>query len=115
MALLEVKGLEAFYGQIKALHGLDFELEEGGITTILGANGAGKTTTLRMLATLLKPTAGSGSVDGYDLATESETVRSRIGFLSRHLSLSRSAIPRRRTPGARTQALSRVRDQIIEP
>ena len=47
MALLEVSKLEAFYGQTQVLRGLDFSLEEGGITTILGANGAGKTTTLR--------------------------------------------------------------------
>lgn len=54
MALLEVNGLEAFYGQIKALHGLDFSLEEGGITTLLGANGAGKTTTLRSICGMVK-------------------------------------------------------------
>ena len=44
MALLEVSRLEAFYGQTQVLRGLSFELEEGGVTTILGANGAGKTT-----------------------------------------------------------------------
>ena len=48
--LLEVKGLEASYGPTKVLHGLDFNLEEGGVTTILGANGAGKTTTLRAIS-----------------------------------------------------------------
>ncbi|USG61856.1 ABC transporter ATP-binding protein [Sneathiella marina] len=48
--LLEVKGLEASYGPTKALHGLDFGLEDGGVTTILGANGAGKTTTLRAIS-----------------------------------------------------------------
>ncbi|MCF8467746.1 MAG: ABC transporter ATP-binding protein [Sneathiella sp.] len=48
--LLEVKGLEASYGPTKVLHGLDFSLEEGGVTTILGANGAGKTTTLRAIS-----------------------------------------------------------------
>jgi len=54
MALLEVKNLEAFYGPTKALHGVDFVLEEGGITTILGANGAGKTTTLRSLCPMVR-------------------------------------------------------------
>ncbi|MEX1034773.1 MAG: ABC transporter ATP-binding protein [Sneathiella sp.] len=48
--LLEVKGLEASYGPTKVLHGLDFNLEQGGVTTILGANGAGKTTTLRAIS-----------------------------------------------------------------
>jgi branched-chain amino acid transport system ATP-binding protein len=48
-ALLEVKDLRASYGETNVLHGIDFALEEGGVTTLLGANGAGKTTTLRAL------------------------------------------------------------------
>jgi branched-chain amino acid transport system ATP-binding protein len=52
--LLEVKGLFASYGGIPALHGLDFSLEEGGVTTLLGANGAGKTTTLRALCGMIR-------------------------------------------------------------
>ena len=51
--LLEVKGLVAGYGGIPALHGVDFSLEEGGVTTLLGANGAGKTTTLRALCGMI--------------------------------------------------------------
>ena len=66
MALLEVKGLEAFYGHTQALHGLDFELEEGGITTILGANGAGKTTTLRSICGMVRNN-GAISFDGQSL------------------------------------------------
>lgn len=58
--LLEVKGLEASYGPTKVLHGLDFSLELGGVTTILGANGAGKTTTLRALSGMV---ARSGKID----------------------------------------------------
>ncbi len=54
MALLEVSKLEAFYGPTQVLRGLDFSLEEGGITTILGANGAGKTTTLRALCGMVR-------------------------------------------------------------
>jgi branched-chain amino acid transport system ATP-binding protein len=53
-ALLEVKGLVAGYGGIPALHGVDFSLEEGGVTTLLGANGAGKTTTLRALCGMIR-------------------------------------------------------------
>jgi branched-chain amino acid transport system ATP-binding protein len=53
-ALLETNGLVAYYGATKALHGLDFALEAGGITTILGANGAGKTTTLRALCGMIR-------------------------------------------------------------
>ena len=58
MALLEVDGLHAQYGWTKVLHGLQFAVEEGGITTILGANGAGKTTTLRAVCGMVKVTAG---------------------------------------------------------
>lgn len=52
--LLEVRKLRASYGQTQALHGLDFVLDEGGITTLLGANGAGKTTTLRALCGMVR-------------------------------------------------------------
>ncbi|MET4702160.1 branched-chain amino acid transport system ATP-binding protein [Constrictibacter sp. MBR-5] len=62
-ALLETRGLEAFYGQTRALHGLDFDLHEGSVTTILGANGAGKTTTLRAVCGMIR-TAGEIRFDG---------------------------------------------------
>ena len=61
--LLEVKGLHASYGATRVLHGLDFQMEEGSITTLLGANGAGKTTTLRALCGMVK-TAGEISFAG---------------------------------------------------
>jgi len=63
LALLEVKGLHAAYGQTRVLHGLDFVLEQGSITALLGANGAGKTTTLRSLCAMVK-TQGEVSFDG---------------------------------------------------
>jgi branched-chain amino acid transport system ATP-binding protein len=53
-ALLQVSGLQASYGQTRVLHGIDFAMEEGTITTLLGANGAGKTTTLRALCGMVK-------------------------------------------------------------
>ncbi|MFN4087513.1 MAG: ABC transporter ATP-binding protein [Alphaproteobacteria bacterium] len=62
-ALLEARGLEAFYGQTRALHGLDFSLDEGSVTTILGANGAGKTTTLRAVCGMVR-TAGDVRFEG---------------------------------------------------
>jgi branched-chain amino acid transport system ATP-binding protein len=69
MALLEVENLEAFYGPIKALHGVSFSLEEGSVTTILGANGAGKTTTLRSICGMVK-TTGQIRMDGADIASK---------------------------------------------
>ena len=52
--ILEVKGLEAWYGPARALRGIDFEVEDGGVTAVLGANGAGKTTILRALSGLIR-------------------------------------------------------------
>jgi branched-chain amino acid transport system ATP-binding protein len=71
--LLQVNGLEAHYGPTKVLHGIDFAVEEGGITTILGANGAGKTTTLRAVCGMVRR-QGELSMAGQridTLATES--------------------------------------------
>ena len=62
--LLQVQGLHAQYGPTRVLHGIDFEVREGGITTILGANGAGKTTTLQTISGLLRPSAGEVRFEG---------------------------------------------------
>jgi len=69
-------------GEVRAVDGLDLECREGRVFGLLGPNGAGKTTTLRLLSTILKPTAGTAEVNGYDLATQPEKVRSQVGFLS---------------------------------
>jgi branched-chain amino acid transport system ATP-binding protein len=69
MILLEVENLEAFYGPIKALHGISFSREEGSVTTILGANGAGKTTTLRSICGMVR-TEGGIRLDGEDIAAK---------------------------------------------
>ena len=63
MTLLEAKGLRASYGATRVLHGIDFRLERGSVTTLLGANGAGKTTTLRALCGMLD-TSGSITFEG---------------------------------------------------
>ena len=55
-AMLNVKDLRAYYGQVQALHGLSFSLNEGSLTTLLGANGAGKTTTLRAICNMVRST-----------------------------------------------------------
>ncbi len=69
-------------GTVKAVDGVTFECVDGEVFGLLGPNGAGKTTTLRMLSTSLKPTSGTATIDGIDVAKEPERVRSRIGFLS---------------------------------
>ncbi len=65
--LLEVKDLHVFYGAIHALQGVDFEVNEGEIVTLIGANGAGKSTTLKTISGLLRPRQGSISFRGRDL------------------------------------------------
>ena len=67
--------------KVEAVRGVSFEVRRGEIFGFLGPNGAGKTTTLRMLATLLTPTAGEATVAGADLRREPQTVRERIGYV----------------------------------
>jgi sodium transport system ATP-binding protein len=69
-------------GAFTALDDVSFNVQPGEIFGLLGPNGAGKTTCLRILSTVLKPTSGTAFVAGYDVATQPEEVRSRIGFLS---------------------------------
>ena len=69
-------------GQIVALGGISFRAKAGQIFGLLGPNGAGKTTALRILSTILKPTSGTVTIDGYDALTQSAQVRRRIGFMS---------------------------------
>jgi len=69
-------------GAIRAIDNVSFTVTPGSIYGLLGANGAGKTTTLRMLATLLKPTAGFASVAGFDVTREPERVRTNVGFMA---------------------------------
>jgi branched-chain amino acid transport system ATP-binding protein len=78
-ALLETRGLHAQYGWTKVLHGLDFAVEEGGITTILGANGAGKTTTLRAVCGMVR-TAGEIRFDGKNIAGRATEDIVRLGI-----------------------------------
>jgi branched-chain amino acid transport system ATP-binding protein len=79
MALLEVANLEAFYGQTQVLRGLSFKLEEGGVTTILGANGAGKTTTLRAICGMVR-TRGAIRFAGERIASRATESIVRYGI-----------------------------------
>ncbi|MBT8489332.1 MAG: ABC transporter ATP-binding protein [Gemmatimonadetes bacterium] len=69
-------------GEVHAVDGVTFDCFPGEVFGLLGANGAGKTTTLRMLSTILKPTGGSATVMGHDIAQEPEAVRKSLGFYS---------------------------------
>lgn len=77
---IETTGLVKSYGDVVALDGLDLQVEPGTVFGLLGPNGAGKTTLVRVLATLLAPTAGRAAVLGHDVAAEPLAVRRRIGL-----------------------------------
>ncbi len=72
-------GLVRKFGDIEAVKGVDLEVRQGEIFGFLGPNGAGKSTTVRMLTTLLRPTGGSARVAGFDVVTQADQVRRRIG------------------------------------
>ena len=77
---IEMQGLrKEFPGDIVAVDGIDLEVREGEIFAFLGPNGAGKTTTVKMLTTLLRPTAGSARVAGFDVFTQQHDIRRSIG------------------------------------
>lgn len=79
--MIVVKDLHKSFGTVKAVDGVSFEAGDGRITGLLGPNGAGKSTTLRILYTVLKPDAGSATIDGVDVVADSLAARARIGTL----------------------------------
>src|SRR5512135_1404561 len=86
MAIIEARGLARTFRSrkrtVEAVRGVGLTVAEGEVVGFLGPNGAGKTTTLRMLTTLLRPTAGTATVAGYDVATHPVEVRRSIGYVS---------------------------------
>ncbi|MBC7093184.1 ABC transporter ATP-binding protein [Candidatus Bipolaricaulota bacterium] len=87
------KVFRARRGPVRAVDGLSFTVEEGEIFGLLGPNGAGKTTTLRMLATLLRPTAGRAEVYGHDVRKDPQRVREVLGFLATETGLYERLTP----------------------
>lgn len=85
--VIEVERLAKKFGSFTAVDHISFDVKQGEIFGFLGANGAGKTTAMRMLCGLSKPTFGSGRVVGYDIAHETEKIKSRIGYMSQKFSL----------------------------
>ena len=72
---------KVFDNEIRAVDGISFTVDEGEILGFLGPNGAGKTTTLNMLATLLRPTSGTATVNGHDILAQPDAVRRSIGYV----------------------------------
>jgi ABC-2 type transport system ATP-binding protein len=81
MNAIDVRSIVKKFGQFTAVNGITFAVEEGEIFGLLGPNGAGKSTLIRMLVTLLPPTAGTALVNGFDVVKESDGVRQSIGVI----------------------------------
>ena len=79
-----VEGLEKSYGSVRALCGIDFAARTGSVLGLLGPNGAGKTTAVRILATLLKPDAGTARVAGLDVVRDAAALRAQIGLAGQY-------------------------------
>ncbi len=84
---IAVRELTRRFGDFTAVDRISFDVAQGEVFGFLGANGAGKTTAIRMLIGLLAPTAGEARVAGFDVATDAEAVRARIGYMSQRFSL----------------------------
>ena len=80
-AIIETRGLTKQYGALMALRELDLRVEQGAVFGFVGPNGAGKTTTMRILATLLRPTAGEAWVAGHSVLKKRRDVRRAIGYM----------------------------------
>ena len=81
MSIIEVRDLQKRFGSLAAVDDISFDVEEGEVFGFLGPNGAGKTTTINILCTLMRPTAGTAQVNGFDVERHSTQVRRSIGLV----------------------------------
>ena len=84
---VEIRNLTKRFGDFTAVDNISFNVRRGEIFGFLGANGAGKTTAMRILCGLSRPTSGEGTVAGYDINTQQEKIKRRIGYMSQKFSL----------------------------
>ena len=89
-AAVRATGLGKRYGELAAVDGLELDIAAGEFVGLLGPNGSGKTTTLHMLATLIRPSAGSAFVTGFDIARDPVSVRAAIGLVFQESALDRT-------------------------
>ena len=85
MHAIKVDSLSKYFQKSKAVDNISFQIEQGEIFGFLGPNGAGKSTTMMILTTLLKPTSGNASVQGFDVVTQAKKVRENIGFVQQEI------------------------------
>ena len=85
--IIETHSLSRRFGSLVAVSDVSLQVTRGEIFGVLGPNGAGKSTTIRMLCGILDPSGGSGKVVGYDIATQAEKIKERIGYMTQRFSL----------------------------
>jgi len=85
--VIEVERLTRAFGAFKAVNSISFDVAKGEIFGFLGANGAGKTTAIKMLTGILEPTSGRGKVAGFDIKTQRNKLKYKIGYMSQKFSL----------------------------
>jgi len=83
-AVVAVRGLRKRFGDVPALNGIDLSVRRGTVLGVLGPNGAGKSTAIRVLATILRPDAGSATVLGFDVVKDAQALRPLIGLAGQY-------------------------------
>ena len=96
--MIRVSDIHKSFGDVRAVSGISFDAPDGKITGLLGPNGAGKSTTLRILYTVLKPDAGSATIDGADVVTHSPDAVTSPSAARK--AFHRDSAPRSRSPAA---------------
>jgi len=118
--MIEVLNLVKHYGPVRAVDGISFVCPNGQVTGLLGPNGAGKTTTLRVIATVLRPTAGTARVDGHDVTRNGREARALLGVLPETVGIYHRLTPREqlryfgRLYGLKGEELKRRIETLIE-
>ena len=119
-AAVSVRGLVKRYGEVEAVRGVEFDVAQGETFGFLGPNGAGKSTTIGMLCTLVRPSAGSATVAGYDVVRDRDDVRRSIGLvfqdptLDSYLTAEQNLRFHAELYGVPRSAVARRMDQVLE-
>jgi ABC-2 type transport system ATP-binding protein len=114
--LIQVENLTKTFGQFTAVKGISFQVQQGEIFAFLGPNGAGKTTTIKMLTTLLRPTAGTILLDGFNPLVQQKEARQRFGIVFQDPSLDneQTAYENMVLHGVLYHVPAKIRNQRIE-